>query len=101
MVNMRRVKLSRRGDFLVAKVGVGDLGFRPARIWCSCPGIDHRTTPYWLPRTVRIGVRESREAGASIAMEGSGSGPRALAYSTQGLYERWLGRLEQAGVTRT
>lgn len=64
---MQRMKLTRTGECLVAKLSSADLGFAPTRIWSSSPAQNHRTTPYRLPRTIRIGVRDSAEAGAKFS----------------------------------
>jgi hypothetical protein len=80
---MRKITLTGKGDCLVARISTADLGFTPTRIWSSSPGMYHRTTPYRLPRRIRIGVRESMEAGAKFS-------PAPFAVVVQGGREKCL-----------
>jgi len=52
--------------------------------------------PDWWTRPIYCGWGD--QVGMSMALEGPGLEPRALAYNIQGLYERWVRRLDQAGV---
>ena len=52
--------------------------------------------PDWWYRPIYCGWGD--QATVSMYLEGVGPEPRALAYCTQGLYERWIRRLEQANV---
>jgi hypothetical protein len=52
--------------------------------------------PDWWYRPIYCGWGD--QVGISLYLEGKGQEWRALAYNTQGLYERWINRLEEAGV---
>jgi hypothetical protein len=54
------------------------------------------TIPAWWLRPSYCGWGD--QVGISLHLEGPGSEARALAYCTQGLYERWLKRLDAARV---
>ncbi|MCC7350558.1 MAG: hypothetical protein IT446_08325 [Phycisphaerales bacterium] len=53
-------------------------------------------TPSWWSRPIYCGWGD--QVTMSMHLEGPGPEPRAVAYCTQGLYERWIKRLEEAGV---
>lgn len=53
-------------------------------------------TPAWWHRSIYCGWGD--QVAISLEMEGLGEESRALAYCIQGLYERWVRRLEQAEV---
>ena len=52
--------------------------------------------PQWWCRPIYCGWGD--QVGASVAMEGPGRECRALAYCTQGLYQRWVDRLDEANM---
>lgn len=52
--------------------------------------------PEWWSRPIYCGWGD--QVALSLHLEGPGSEFRALTYCTQGLYERWLARLEEAEV---
>ena len=52
--------------------------------------------PDWWLRPIYCGWGD--QVTVSMWLEGAGPEARALAYCTQGLYERWIRRLEQVGV---
>jgi len=52
--------------------------------------------PSWWYRPIYCGWGD--QVGLSLDLEGPGRESRAVAYCTQGLYERWVRRLEDAGV---
>ncbi|OGV59128.1 MAG: hypothetical protein A2X49_02205 [Lentisphaerae bacterium GWF2_52_8] len=52
--------------------------------------------PEWWKRPIYCGWGD--QVSLSMYLEGVGPEPRALAYNTQGLYERWIRRLEEAGL---
>jgi len=54
------------GAKLVAEVPSKDLGFSPTYVWCPSPSRTHRTEPYALPKSIRLGTRDSVEAGAKF-----------------------------------
>jgi hypothetical protein len=53
-------------------------------------------TPSWWSRPIYCGWGD--QVSLSMWLEGVGPEPRAVAYNTQGLHERWIRRLEQADV---
>lgn len=53
-------------------------------------------TPSWWRRPIYCGWGD--QVATALTMEGLGAESRALAYCIQGLYERWICRLEQADV---
>ncbi|MEI6422244.1 MAG: hypothetical protein WCP55_08500, partial [Lentisphaerota bacterium] len=53
-------------------------------------------TPSWWSRPIYCGWGD--QISLSMWLEGVGIEPRAVAYNTQGLHERWIRRLEQADV---
>lgn len=55
-----------------------------------------RSAATWWHRPIYCGWGD--QVAASLMLEGPGPEARALAYCTQGLYTRWLDRLEAAGV---
>ena len=55
-----------------------------------------RRLPDWWHRPIYCGWGD--QVSTSLWLEGPGLEARALAYCTQGLYERWLGRLDEIGV---
>ncbi len=52
--------------------------------------------PSWWSRPIYCGWGD--QVSLSMWLEGVGPEPRGVAYNTQGLYERWIRRLEQAAV---
>ena len=52
--------------------------------------------PAWWRQPIYCGWGD--QVATSLWLEGPGEERRALAYCTQGLYERWIRRLDQAGV---
>jgi len=52
--------------------------------------------PDWWRRPIYCGWGD--QVGMSLFLEGPGAEARALAYCTQGLYQRWIDRLDEAGV---
>jgi hypothetical protein len=55
-----------------------------------------KATPDWWRRPIYCGWGD--QVTCSMWNERVGPEPRALAYCTQGLYERWIDRLDEAGV---
>jgi len=53
-------------------------------------------TPSWWKRPIYNGYGD--QVAISLEMEGPGQERRSMAYCIQGLYERWIQRLEEAGV---
>lgn len=60
------------------------------------PEIDQGSVPEWWLRPIYCGWGD--QVSTSMWLEGLGPEARALAYCTQGLYERWIKRLDGAGV---
>ncbi|MCX6993985.1 MAG: hypothetical protein NT011_12700 [Kiritimatiellaeota bacterium] len=54
------------------------------------------TAPDWWLKPIYCGWGD--QVSTSMWLEGPGPEPRCIAYCTQGLYERWLRRLEAGGV---
>jgi hypothetical protein len=52
--------------------------------------------PSWWTRPIYCGWGD--QVGMSLHLEGLGAEARAMAYCTQGYYERWIARLAEAGV---
>lgn len=61
------VNKSERGDEWVVRIPAAELGFAPQRVWCPVPSPEHRTAPYAVPKTVRIGTKDTVEAGARFS----------------------------------
>lgn len=64
---------------ITTRIEARTLGFKVERIWCSSPSRAHRTAPYDVPKTVRIGTQSTAEAAArftpppyAVAVEGDG-----------------------------
>ncbi len=57
---------------------------------------ERKKIPAWWRRPIYCGWGD--QVGISLDMEGPGPESRALAYCNQGLYQRWVDRLEKAGV---
>jgi len=60
------------------------------------PVSQDETVPAWWLRPIYCGWGD--QVAYALAEEGAGPERRALAYCIQGLYERWLSRLDAAGV---
>jgi hypothetical protein len=69
-------------------------GLREAYPEASAPG--EGEMPAWWRRPIYCGWGD--QVSASMWLEGPGPERRALAYCIQGLYERWIARLDEAGV---
>lgn len=68
-------------------------GLRPAGADADAPV---PTPPEWWSRPIYCGWGD--QVSLSMWLEGVGPEGRAVAYNTQGLHERWIRRLERAGV---
>lgn len=68
-------------------------GLRPAGAGASAPV---PAPPAWWSRPIYCGWGD--QVALSMWLEGVGPEGRAVAYNTQGLHERWIRRLERAGV---
>jgi len=55
-----------------------------------------RPAPAWWKHPSYCGWGD--QVACSLWLEGVGPEPRAIAYNTQGLYERWIRRLDRAGL---
>ncbi|MCX8081870.1 MAG: hypothetical protein N3D17_00475 [bacterium] len=55
-----------------------------------------RNIPDWWLMPIYCGWGD--QVATSLFMEGPGPETRALAYCTQGLYEKWISKLEEAGI---
>ncbi|MGB9643088.1 MAG: hypothetical protein ACPL3Q_07825 [Candidatus Ratteibacteria bacterium] len=44
-----------------------EIGFTFEKIWSPSPSIEHRTTPYRVPKTLTIGIRGNKETGAKFS----------------------------------
>ena len=53
-------------NYLHLNISAKDLGFSPSEIWCPMPTSLHRTEPYPVPKTVKIGIRDTQEVGAKF-----------------------------------
>ena len=58
--------------------------------------VSEKHVPEWWLRPIYCGWGD--QVATSLAMEGPGQECRAMAYCIQGLYERWIKRLEESGV---
>jgi len=67
-----------------------------AELYPKAARTPRKASPDWWSRPIYCGWGD--QVGLSMALEGPGPEPRALAYNIQGLYERWLRRLDEAGV---
>ena len=56
----------------------------------------HQPAPRWWSRPIYCGWGD--QVAISLYLEGPGREPRALAYNTEGLYRRWVARLDEAEV---
>lgn len=66
-MKIARVPVVHKGrDYLVADITSKILGFSPKKVWCSSPSVLHRTSPYPVPKSIRMGIRGSDEAGAKF-----------------------------------
>ncbi|MCM8757028.1 MAG: hypothetical protein NC823_00925 [Candidatus Omnitrophica bacterium] len=74
-----RIKAKKLRDGLIFEIPACQLGVVLENIWCPSPSRDHRTSPYPLPKTIRMGVRDSQECGAKFTPP-----PLAVAVSGQG-----------------
>ncbi len=54
-------------ETLTAILQVKELGFIPEQIWSPSPSVDHRTSPYRVPKKIMIGIRGSQETGAKFS----------------------------------
>jgi hypothetical protein len=78
--NEQRIPLESDGTRIIAaRIETGTLGFELDQIWCSSPSRSHRTAPYPVPKTVRIGTQSTDEAAArftpppyAVIVEGNG-----------------------------
>ena len=59
-------------------------------------GTDSASAPAWWRRPIYCGWGD--QVATSLWMEGPGAEERALAYCIEGLYERWVRRLDEADV---
>ncbi len=66
------------------------------RVWPSAFRQPKKRLPAWWSKPIYCGWGD--QVGLSLDLEGPGDEFRALAYCTQGLYERWIARLETANV---
>lgn len=64
---MDNVVDSRPDEELVMHISAAEIGFAPQRVWCPAPSVEHRTAPYPVPKTVRIGTKDTAEAGARFS----------------------------------
>lgn len=62
-----RVSFNAQGDALVAHVAPEQLGGSICRVWNPSPSKSHRTEPYELPQTIRVGVWDFEETNASFS----------------------------------
>jgi hypothetical protein len=63
----REVGLAESGSsYLIAKIPERLLGFSPKYVWCPVPGRGHRTEPYAIPKTVKMGTHPTAEASAKL-----------------------------------
>jgi len=71
------------------------LSFVPETVWCPSPSRDHRTSPYPVPQSIRMGVQDSQECGAKftfppLAVVVSGKGKKSLVIvSASRNWHRW------------
>lgn len=54
-------------EFISASIDSSCLGFTPKEIWSPSPSIEHRTSPYKVPKKLIIGVRGCKETGAKFS----------------------------------
>jgi hypothetical protein len=52
---------------LIAKITARALRFTPARVWNPSPSIRHRTSPYDVPKSLRIGVLDNEDTSAKYS----------------------------------
>ena len=57
----------RPDEELVMRIPAAEIGFAPKRVWCPAPSVKHRTAPYPVPKAVRIGTKDTAEAGARFS----------------------------------
>ncbi len=87
-------------------LGPAELGLMPQAIWNPSPSVEHRTAPYALPVSLRIGIQGSPETGAKFspppyAVEVEGEGKRALvAVAAEPGWHRWNDLYVSAGQGR-
>jgi hypothetical protein len=60
MSEFKKLLFTIKGQKLVAKVGLKDLGFKPTHVWNPSPSYEHRVTPYELPMDIIIGLKGNR-----------------------------------------
>lgn len=56
-----------RNETIVMRIRATEIGFAPKRVWCPAPSVEHRTASYPVPKTVRIGTKDTAEAGARFS----------------------------------
>ncbi len=84
----------KRDDELVLNIFAAAIGFAPKRVWCPAPSIEHRTAPYPAPGTIRIGTKDTAEAGARFSPS-----PYAVVVES-GTHRAFIGVQAEAGWHR-
>ena len=59
---MYKLDIFNSGESLVAVIDFKDLQCKPTHLWCPSPSFRHRTTPYKLPKNIRVGSRDTEES---------------------------------------
>lgn len=62
-----RIALQPDGRALTARITLEHLGFQPDRVWNPSPSVRHRTSPWRLPKTLRIGIMGNPDTGAKYS----------------------------------
>ncbi|MDO9542235.1 MAG: hypothetical protein Q7J98_07930 [Kiritimatiellia bacterium] len=66
-MSIGNVPLVPRGECLIGQVTNETIGFVSSRVWNPSPSNQHRTEPYDLPMTIRIGIESTEETFAKFS----------------------------------
>jgi len=62
----KKFEIKAKGVLFVS-VDCKEIGFVPEKVWSPSPSVDHRVTPYQVPKELIIGIRGNRETGAKFS----------------------------------
>ncbi|MBS3761957.1 MAG: hypothetical protein KGZ25_01515, partial [Planctomycetes bacterium] len=66
-MKLDEISLLPQDESLISRISREHLSFSPEQVWSPSPSVDHRTTPYPVPKTLRQGLRVTVETGAKFS----------------------------------